>query len=113
MPERARSVRVVSLQSELLSVADVQRIARELADGGDELAQARAVIDCSALNGVTPAGLAALHELGRCSPSTLALAALSRAMTRVAVEVRLAQHFDLYASVAAFVRAREAAEARS
>lgn len=113
MPERARSVRVVSLRSELLSVADVQRVARELAEGGGELAAAGCVIDGSALTGVTPAGLAALHELGRSSATTLGLAALSRVMTRVAVEARLAQHFDLYASVAAFARAREVSEAQS
>lgn len=110
MPERARSVRVVSLQSELLSVADVQRLARELAQRGDEPLEADSVIDCSALTGVTPAGLAALHELGRSSSGTLALAGLSRALLRTAVEARLAQHFELYASVAAYTGAHEPSE---
>lgn len=113
MPERARSVRVVSLQSELLSVADVQRVARELDDRGSEVAPLGRVIDCSALTAVAADGLAALHELGRSHGGTLALAGLSRALTRAAVEARLAQHFDLYTSVAAFVRAREASERRS
>jgi hypothetical protein len=112
MPERARSVRVVSLQSELLSVADVQRVARELAALDGDVPEGR-VIDGSALGAVTPEGLAALHELGRSSAATLALAGLSRTMTRVAVEAKLAQTFDLYASVAAFTRAREAGEERS
>jgi anti-anti-sigma regulatory factor len=96
------SVLVLSLQGELLSVAEVQRLSAILVR---ERGSRPALIDCASLERVSAAGLLALLELGHSMPGALALARLSRTMTRVAVEARLALHFAIYADRAPFERA--------
>ncbi len=106
MTDLDSGVRVLSFADPLLSPAALARLAPALSGERDGCA---IVIDCSALSTVTPAGLTALLELGRttAAPGALALAGLSRALTLAAVQAGLAEHFAIYANVAAFTRARE------
>lgn len=92
MTDRVAAPAVVHLGDEL-SDREVQRVATELAT-----LRTPVVLDCHALANVTAAGVAALLELGRRRPEGLVLAGLSRALTRTAVQARLARFFAIYVS---------------
>jgi hypothetical protein len=99
MTEAHAPCRVVALRGALLSVAEVQRVATELA-GGRAFA-----IDCATLRAVTAEGLAALLALGE-RGEPLALTGLSRELMKVAVEARLARTFTIYVDRQAFEHAQ-------
>jgi anti-anti-sigma regulatory factor len=112
MTDPACGIRQLSLPGPLLTAAavlDVERALRAERDGRP------VAIDCSALVGVTPAGLSALLELGRSAAGlrTLALTQLSRGVTLTAVQAGLGERFTIYATQAACLRAFARAEAES
>ena len=90
--ESEQRYRVLSLQSAVLSVAEVQRISTELR----ALPGVQAIaIDCQQLQRVNVDGLAALHDLGASVQGRLALTGLSRALVRTAVQARLSRRFAI------------------
>ena len=107
MPDIDSGVQTFPLAGALLTAQLVAQLTQAVQDAHT---QSAFVIDAQQLTGVTPMGLSALLELGhrtltRTPPQPLALAGLSRALTRTAIEAGLAQRFGIFASVEAFVRA--------
>jgi len=115
MADPALAVRVLSLSGPLLTRASVAQLAAELAtaargDAADDLRPL--ALDCAAIEGVTPDGLAALLELGartaEAAPTRpLALTGLSRALTLTAIQAELPSRFAIYVDRDALARARD------
>lgn len=107
MPDIDSGAQTFPLEGTLLTAQLVAQLTQALqkAHTGSAL-----VIDATALTAVTPPGLSALLELGaraaaRTPAQPLALAGLSRALTRTALEAGLAERFAIYVTVDAFARA--------
>ncbi len=112
MPKQ-HDVRVLSVEQAVIDGACVEGLAhaiREASAPQDGPAPARIVgIDLSAAREITPQALAALLELDRATDRTagrarLCLVGLSRRATLLAVQVGLAEHFDVFASRASLER---------
>lgn len=105
MADSRDSVRVLSLEDPVLSPTAVARLRAAL---DREPSDHPVLIDCAALRDVTPAGLAALRELGLAGQARaggpLALSGLSRALTLTALQAELSTAFAIYLSVAAFTQ---------
>ena len=116
MSDLDSGVQTVLLEGALLTAQLAAKLTQDLQNTHTE--RVAVVIDCQQLTAVTPDGLSALRELGIHSMEAhtgrpLALAGLSRPLTRVAIEVGLAECFAIYASVAAFARAQAREQARA
>lgn len=96
----------------VLSAAAVQQIEQALRAVRNREPVA---IDCQRLRSVSASGLSALLELGRSNGGLreLALTALSRELTLVAIEAGLSERFSIYATSEAWLRAIERREASS
>lgn len=107
MPKQ-HDARVVSVEQALIDeacVAGLTRSIREAFEADAEVAKHTTVaVDLSKAREITPRALAALLELNAGSPrahTRICLAGLSRAASLLAVQVGLAEHFDILASRAA------------
>jgi anti-anti-sigma regulatory factor len=101
--------RVLSFSGSRLTASAVQRLEQTMRGERDNCPL---VLDCAGLDEVTPAGLAALLELGRNATGLreIALAQLSRPLTRAAIEAGLSERFSIYATVAACTRSSSGQE---
>jgi hypothetical protein len=100
MPFEAHEIVVRSARG-ILDEAQLARLTRELKEASGPASQ-RLVLDCSAVDDIAPRALAAMLEFGTTvERGTLALAGLSRRNTLVAVQVGLAEHWEVFASLQA------------
>lgn len=106
MPEQ-HDVHVLSVEQTVIDEACVAGLVASIRDTASEtVASARTIvaIDLSKAREITPRALAALLELdgaGSATLSHLCLVGLSRKASLLAVQVGLAEHFDIFASRAA------------
>jgi hypothetical protein len=112
MPDSDAGIRVLRFSNSILSAGAVESIDRSIRELGDARPL---VLDCALLTEVTPAGLAALLELGRNATGfrEIGLAQLSRPLTLAAIEAGLSERFSIFATTAACVRSFERAESPS